>query len=403
MSIRFLHVADIHLDGFIKGQELIESTTITEYIRTSIMRSFEKAVQYAINEKLDFIIVAGDFFHGSYRSVATYQKIITLFEKLEKKQIPIFIIYGNHDFIGSQPVNFPFPSSVKIFKDEIEIVRFEKEGFPPVSLVGFSYPHRHVTENMVMHFPVASPNEITIGLLHGSSTQSSEHDMYAPFKVEELLEKKYDYWALGHIHKREIVHTNPFIIYPGNIQGRHKKETGEKGGFVVEIDERKNVTTNFVRFSDLQWSQDKWDASNVKNIKEMLEFLRNKKDELRLTQGNLMLSLTISVNSSSLSIDELNECIVVTNELEFMTPFILIADVSFEIFQEEEWENLQKSLPFFQSLQESIDNTDVLELAAPFLKHSFLYDEIEEMLDEKQEEWKRSAKQKLITGLFSQK
>src|SRR5690606_24082540 len=51
-----------------------------------------------------------------------------------------------------------------------------------------------------------------------------------------LIDKRYDYWALGHVHEREVLHENPWIVFPGNLQARHMKETGPKGATLVEYD-----------------------------------------------------------------------------------------------------------------------------------------------------------------------
>src|SRR5699024_10393243 len=111
-----------------------------------------------------------------------------------------------------------------------------KNDLTSVRISGFSYENRAVTEEKAMEFPARTEEtSFHIGMLHGSIAGDKQHDTYAPFRLQQLLDKHYDYWALGHIHKRQELHTDPPVIYPGNIQSRHRNEQGEKGFYLVEL------------------------------------------------------------------------------------------------------------------------------------------------------------------------
>ena len=83
------------------------------------------------------------------------------------------------------------------------------------------------------------PGKLNIGLLHTAVGDDSMHSNYAPCTVEQLADHGYDYWALGHIHLRGELHGHPsWIVFPGNLQGRHINEEGEKGATLVRVQGR---------------------------------------------------------------------------------------------------------------------------------------------------------------------
>src|SRR5699024_7401917 len=114
---------------------------------------------------------------------------------------------------------------------------YQKNGQPLVSIYGFSYVNRAVHTNKAKEYDINDQQQIPfhIAMLHGSVSTNTDHDVYAPFRLSDLTSRDFDYWALGHIHKRQVLHTDPYIVYPGNIQGRNRKETGEKGCYHVTI------------------------------------------------------------------------------------------------------------------------------------------------------------------------
>ena len=97
------------------------------------------------------------------------------------------------------------------------------------------YSKSAMTENLAATFPEPEMGMLNIGLLHSNVGGSPEHDNYAPCTIDQLRNKGYDYWALGHIHTRNFIEDDPWVIYPGNIQGRHMRETGEKGCVLVSV------------------------------------------------------------------------------------------------------------------------------------------------------------------------
>ena len=140
-----------------------------------------------------------------------------------------------------------------------------------VSIYGFSYKERHIREAMVQHFPIADNQDaFHIGMLHGSLAGDQTHAVYAPFTKDELLSKQYDYWALGHIHLRQSLHEEPTIVYPGNIQGRHRNERGVKGFYEVQLT-KTETGLEFIPTSDLIFDRLEVSCTGISHANEWRE------------------------------------------------------------------------------------------------------------------------------------
>jgi len=198
-------------------------------LRDSTFAAFTKLIEHAVKTKPDFILIAGDIYDGEDRSLRTQMKFREGMVKLDTAGIPVFISHGNHDHLGGRWTRFDLPSNVHVFDEHVETVRLNVNN-QEVLISGFSYKERHVRDKVIDRFPVAEDHDaLHIGMLHGSLAGDETHAVYAPFTKSELLAKRYDYWALGHIHVRQQLHESPPIVYPGNLQGRHRNERGTKG------------------------------------------------------------------------------------------------------------------------------------------------------------------------------
>jgi DNA repair protein SbcD/Mre11 len=251
-NIRFFHVADLHLDSPFTGLKHLP-TELFERIHNSTFASFEKVVKEAIARGIDFMILSGDLFDEEDRSIRAQAKLVKQFQILHSHHIPVYVVHGNHDHLGSRRLELDMPDNIHIFHEKTEVKQLTTRTGTLVDLVGFSYGTRHIRERRIGEYPKGTAERYTIGILHGSEgSMHSSHETYAPFTINELLDKNYHYWALGHIHQRRILHEEPFIVYPGNIQGRHRKETGVKGCYEVLLGEHQTELT-FIPTHDLLW------------------------------------------------------------------------------------------------------------------------------------------------------
>ncbi|RSK26316.1 DNA repair exonuclease [Bacillus sp. HMF5848] len=288
--ITFIHMADLHLDSpFIGLSKLPEP--IFHRLQESTFKSLTRIITHAINRKVDFVIIAGDIFDGERRSLRAQLRFRAEMERLQTHNIPAYIIHGNHDHLGGVWIDIDWPENVHIFPDKVTCIPFEKDQNPVAHLYGFSYPSKAVHENMLSHYKKVPGPEYHIGLLHGSEEGNTNHSRYASFSVKELLEADMDYWALGHIHVRQQLGQKS-IFYPGNIQGLHRKEIGEKGCLHVELSQIETKTT-FIPTSELIWKSYSINIENYQSFDEILSALYTVKEEIREGEAGVLATLEI--------------------------------------------------------------------------------------------------------------
>ncbi|MGE7843182.1 metallophosphoesterase family protein [Lysinibacillus sp. NPDC093712] len=268
-AIRFFHMADLHLDSPFKGLFGLPEKNLKK-IRASTFEAFDKIIQKTIEERPDFLLIVGDLYDGENRSLQAQRRFQAAMETLFEHNIPVIISYGNHDHLHGSWTRFALPSNVYELPADTSVVQLKIRG-QQVNIYGFSYGERHVKESMIDRYPVAQDQHaIHIGMLHGSEASDSTHAVYAPFKKEQLLEKRYHYWALGHIHKRQLLHDEPPIVYPGNIQSRHRNEQGVKGFYDVTLSQT-SADLTFMPTSAVVYNMVEVDCTNVLHANELLQ------------------------------------------------------------------------------------------------------------------------------------
>ncbi|MCS0825000.1 DNA repair exonuclease [Cytobacillus firmus] len=290
--VTFIHAADLHLDSPMSGLKHLPPS-IFKKLQESTFEAFTKIVDSAIFHNVDFIILAGDLFDGEDRSIRAQTRFRKEMERLAECGIAVYAVHGNHDHMDGRWAHLPLPENVHIFSHEVEVAKHIAENGTSVHLYGFSYPKRHVAERMIDQYSRENGADLHIGILHGSFEGSSDHAQYAPFRINDLLEKDFDYWALGHIHKREILITQPPVIYPGNIQGRNRKETGPKGCYLVELDSS-GAKTEFLEAAPVIWENAVIDASKSESYQEIYELCLSLIEEKRQNRKGTIINLTLN-------------------------------------------------------------------------------------------------------------
>jgi len=250
-SFRFLHTADIHLDSPLHGIARYEGVPAGE-VRGATRAAFDNLIQCAIDEAVDFVLIAGDLFDGDWKDMGTGLYFSRAMGRLHKAGIPVFLLAGNHDAASVLTRSVPQPPNVRLFSSRRpETHRLEEIG---VAIHGQSFANASVSENLVLNYPAADENLFNIGLLHTALGGREGHASYAPCDIDHLISKRYHYWALGHVHNREIVSTQPHIVFPGNIQGRSVREVGPKGALIVDVVDREVVSVNPVELDVVRWA-----------------------------------------------------------------------------------------------------------------------------------------------------
>jgi len=269
--MKFIHTADIHLDSPLKGLEAHEDSPVEE-IRGATRRAFDNLIDLAVEEAVDFILIAGDLYDGDWKDYNTGLFFVARMGRLSRAGIKVFIVSGNHDAASQITKAMPLPDNVTLFSSrKPRSVKLDDLG---VIIHGQSYAFRAVTENLASQYPQKDANYFNIGLLHTSLTGREGHEDYAPCALDELKSKGYDYWALGHVHKREIVSEDPWIIFPGNIQGRHIKETGVKGATLVTVADGRITGVEARELDVLRWANCRVDLSACETSDSVYDAVR---------------------------------------------------------------------------------------------------------------------------------
>jgi DNA repair exonuclease SbcCD nuclease subunit len=223
-----------------------------ERIRTATRQAFDSLVGQVIEEGDSFLIIAGDLYDGDWRDYNTGLFFVSQMGRLAKAGVPVFLLYGNHDAESQITKCLSLPANVKVFSAK-KPETFQLSDLS-VALHGQSFRQRDVTDNLVPGYPEPTPGSFNIGILHTALGGSSVHANYAPCSLDELVNKGYEYWALGHVHQRCIVHERPHVVFPGNLQGRHVREVGEKSAYLISVEDGQVADLTPIQVGTVRWA-----------------------------------------------------------------------------------------------------------------------------------------------------
>jgi DNA repair exonuclease SbcCD nuclease subunit len=269
--MKFIHCADVHLDTPLQGLAQYSGAPVSE-IRNATRRAFEKVLSAAITEKVDFLVIAGDLYDTGLKSFESPLFFNKQMAHLKDAGIDVYLIYGNHDAASKLIKQLRPPGNVHVLRaSEPQTVLNENLG---VAVHGQSFATPEVTEDLASKYPLPIRDFFNIGVLHTNLSGISEHANYAPCSLQTLKNKGYQYWALGHVHNRQILCTDPYIVYPGNIQGRHGKEQGEKSSELVTVSDTGTVSIERIFTSVVPWVEVDIDTAGCQTADDVYENLR---------------------------------------------------------------------------------------------------------------------------------
>lgn len=292
--VRFIHAADLHLDSpFIGLKSLPE--VLWERIYQATFQSLTKVVDNAIEKEVDFVCLAGDIYDSDDRSVKAQAYLRKELLRLEKAMIPVFICHGNHDYIENLGLHLDMPKNVIIFQEQVDTHWLTTKSGERIAITSFSYSERWVKERRISDYPNRLPEATyQIGMLHGSiEGVESEHGVYAPFSLAELKSKHYDYWALGHIHKRQNLNQQPLIVYSGNTQGRSRKEMGPKGCEFVELT-LAGEKHEFLPTASIIWNECEISLKGMERLGEVYQAIQKQLEILQTKEFSQFLVLNLT-------------------------------------------------------------------------------------------------------------
>lgn len=250
MDFKFIVAADVHLDSPLTGLSRYEGAPV-DILRGATREALENLVTFGLEEEVAFVLFSGDLYDGEWKDYNTGLFLVRQLTRLREAGIKAYILYGNHDAESRITRSLRLPDNVSVFSTKKpETFLLEKLG---VAIHGRGFARRDEMENLAERYPEALSDFFNIGMLHTALTGTEGHEPYAPCSIGILQGKGYDVWALGHVHARKVLGEDPLILYPGNTQGRHARETGPKGCTLVTVEDGEVASHVFQDLNVVRW------------------------------------------------------------------------------------------------------------------------------------------------------
>lgn len=373
--LRFIHCADLHFDRSFEGLHLVSET---KSLADSNGQVLENIVNLALEEEVDFMLFAGDTFHQNRPTLKTQHQFFQQMQRLNQQDIPVYLIFGNHDYYEAERYWFEFPENVHLFVDEtVTTLLGQTTSGESYAISGFSYLHPWIQEAKVSEFPTRQA-KYHIGMYHGDNNGSQ----YAPFQISEMKQKNYDYWALGHVHVPTVLSQQPPVIYPGTPQGHTQKEQQVAGVQLITLNEME-TTFETREVAAIQWTETKISLKSIHKqqaaLDSIIENLENQAKQLI----KVILVDTEELPKNWLNNKEKSEIIAYLNDVvrkKANPPIVYQIEIKgeeFESIQLSGKEVLSQILAAYQD--ERVFTTIVEELAShPLIQRTLAIEELKE-------------------------
>jgi DNA repair exonuclease SbcCD nuclease subunit len=283
-SFSFLHAADLHLDTPFHGIAA-ESKEVRDLLVEASLKCWDSLVSLAIERRVAFVLLAGDLYDGVERGIRAQIRVRAGLERLSAVGIKTFIVHGNHDPLDGWRAAGSFPDGVTVFgHNAVQAISVSRDDEILATVYGISFDRPHVIENLSLGFRRENKEGVHIGLLHCMVGESADHGRYSPCSVDDLRAAKMDYWALGHVHQRQVLaEHSPWIVYPGNLQGRSSKpsEQGAKGVLLVQVHDGAIAAPEFIALDCVRFVRCRTDVSAIADIGDLHDAVRSEIEELR--------------------------------------------------------------------------------------------------------------------------
>ncbi len=296
MEFSFLHAADLHLGSPLLGLTA-KHPGVAERFAAASRNAFTDLVTQAIERNVAFVLIAGDVYDREWKDNSIglfFNREVAL---LDRERIPVFLVKGNHDAASVVTKTIGLPASVAQFPTaKAETIRLPELG---VAIHGRSFPDREVTENYALTYPAPVPGFFNVGVLHTSCDGRPGHAAYAPCSVADLASRGYDYWALGHVHAFEVLSENPWIVFPGNLQGRSVRECGPKGAVMVDVKGGAVANVSHISLDRARWAEITVPLDGVDREPAALQAIEERIQELVAAAGDRMIALRVRLTGAS--------------------------------------------------------------------------------------------------------
>ena len=226
MGLRILHTADWHMDAPLTSF----SEERREVLRRAQLAIPEKTAQLCRQENCDLVLLAGDVFDG----IPGREAVEAVKRGLAECGVPVFVSPGNHDFCGagSPWLEETWPDNVTVFTGELTSVAIPDRN---CRVYGAGYQSMDCGA-LLEGFHAEGEETYRIGLLHSDPVTAGSP--YCPITAGQVRTSGLSYLALGHIHKAGSFRAGATLCgWPGCPMGRGWDETGEKGVYLVTLEE----------------------------------------------------------------------------------------------------------------------------------------------------------------------
>ncbi|WP_175402780.1 metallophosphoesterase family protein [Mangrovivirga cuniculi] len=272
--IIFLHTGDVHLDSPFKGIKE-NNRILAKKLTDASYDSFKLLISHAISDNVDFVLISGDLFDSEKKSLKTILFLKEQFDLLLERNIKVIAIAGNHDPYFSWPDDLISHKALHLFEPgKVSSLVLESKKGLKVNFTGYSYNSKVLRESIHGQYEISKDADFNIALLHGSVGDiKNEHHRYAPFNISDLKDTEFDYWALGHIHKPEILGDR--IAYCGIPQPRNFKELSGGNYLKVNLNDNKKPELNYINISKVEFRSIEVAVTEKDNITSCIKAIKD--------------------------------------------------------------------------------------------------------------------------------
>lgn len=266
--MKLVHAADLHLDSPLAGLETYDGAPVGE-VRGATRRALSNLVDLCLAERAELLVIAGDLYDGDWKDYSTGLYFLSQMARLADGPTRVVWARGNHDAQSQITRHLAPPAHVR----ELSILGPETVHHDDlgVAVHGVGYAARDVRDNLAADYPARIPGLVNIGILHTAVDGRQPHAPYAPCQKDQLRALGYEYFALGHVHAREVLSEEPWVAFPGNLQGRHIRESGPKGAYLVEISANGVEAVTHRALDVVRWETTSVDATRARSFDDVLE------------------------------------------------------------------------------------------------------------------------------------
>jgi DNA repair exonuclease SbcCD nuclease subunit len=315
--MKFVHAADLHLDSPLSGLSKYEGAPV-EQIRGATRRALQNLVKLCLAEQASLLVIAGDLYDGDWRDYSTGLFFNKQMAALRAGNVRVVWIRGNHDAASKLTAHLHLPDNVReLSHKKPDSLVIEDLG---VAVHGQGFDTREVTVDLSSRYPEPRRGYFNIGLLHTALEGRAGHAPYAPCRLGALVDRGYDYFALGHVHQREVLSERPWIVFPGNLQGRHARETGAKGATLVTLEGEQVRSVEHRALDEVRWQIAEADVSGERSLDGVLERVRESLNGAVAQSDGRLSAIRVRLLGASAAHEQLSlRALSVTEEVRALT------------------------------------------------------------------------------------